>query len=377
MAKYGPYDLTNIQLPVGWDATKLQNESLQDGTTYLEILGMLSSATMGVKAQALSDPLFTSLSAPTSRNTVRYPIGETNAWEDHTEYGRPNAVRAENTGHMLPLNKYDIAIDITWDALRVAHREDIIATVRTVTDSWRDKYRVKFLSRLLMRGDISGEANGLGTSGLSPGFATAAASTGVDFRPLDFQGTAFTTDHEHYNAYNASGVWAVTHIDDAIDDLKEHGHVPTFELLISPTDADEIAALTGFTEPSYTYVQQYESTVRIAGPLTEVGSSPFHGAVQIGWYKNVRVWSVNGIPQNYGFMYKAYGNNSPQNPLRLYSPKPNFMMTVLQSPHYGNNSHPLNSLMAYSEFGIGVGADRTNGVAIYINSGTWADGTIS
>jgi hypothetical protein len=52
----------------------------------------------------------------------------------------------------------------------------------------------------LKRGDESGSINGLSATGLSPGFATAAASTGVDFTPPSYGGSTFTSDHEHYVA---------------------------------------------------------------------------------------------------------------------------------------------------------------------------------
>jgi hypothetical protein len=47
----------------------------------------------------------------------------------------------------------------------------------------------------------------------------------------------------------------------------------------------------------------------------------------------------------------------------------------MTDPRAGNGTTPLQYMMMYTEFGVGVGMDRTNGTARYFNSATWADGT--
>lgn len=372
---YGPTTLNNIVLPAGIDGAELERRSLQDGTTYLEIASLVNALIGGLRAQVLGDPLFQSLSSPTSIPTVTYLTGTSGAFQEHSEFGRPDAIRGDLTGHMLPLKNWDYGLNWTWDYFRDAQRERITADLRVAADAFRNLARQKIMARLLKRGDDSGASYGLGTSGLSPGFATAAASTGVDWTPPPFQGTTFTSDHEHYNA--ASGGWSTTIIEAAETDLKEHGHMPNFRLLISPTDKATVMGLTGFVKPAKEYVIQNASTLTLANPMSAMGASPIHGAYQIGYYNDTEVWVVNGIPQHYGFMYKPYGANSPLNPLRIYIPKPADFLIALQDPRAGNNSYPLNYLMLFSEFGVGVGEDRSNGVPIYVNNATWADGTIS
>ena len=47
---------------------------------------------------------------------------------------------------------------------------------------------------------------------------------------------------------------------------------------------------------------------------------------------------------------------------------------AIPDPLGGNANYPLQNLMLFTEFGVGVG-DRTNGTPRYTNSATWADGT--
>jgi hypothetical protein len=45
----------------------------------------------------------------------------------------------------------------------------------------------------------------------------------------------------------------------------------------------------------------------------------------------------------------------------------------MTDPRAGNATTPLQYLMFFTEFGVGV-RDRTNGTARYVNNATWADG---
>ena len=50
------------------------------------------------------------------------------------------------------------------------------------------------------------------------------------------------------------------------------------------------------------------------------------------------------------------------------------IIATMTDPRVGNGINPLQNLMLYTEFGVGV-ADRTNGTPRYTNNTTWADGT--
>jgi hypothetical protein len=292
--------------------------------------------------------------------------------EEHTEYGRPDPQRGDTTGHMLPFRKWDESLEWTWDYLREARLSQIRADIANGVQSVRNRYRMEFLGRLFRRGDDSGAKLGLGTSGLSPGFATAAASTGVDFIPPAYGGLAFTASHEHYVA--ASGGWTVAAFQDIKTELREHGHQPPYNLIISPLDETTVAGLTGFVPVAKMLVNYGSQTA-----LANFGSDEMSpGIYSIGTLEDIRVWVVPGVPQHYGFAWRPYGSNSPRNPLRVRVRKGQTRLSVfaMPDPRAGNATTPLQYLMFYTEFGVGVGEDRTNGTPRYMNNSSWTDGVV-
>ena len=200
MTLLGNRALADNVILTGIDAALLTNYRLRDGATYQDVVNMADAALGGFNAGLGNDPFWSSLISFTDQMEYRYPIGNTATMEPHTEYSRPDPRRAEMAGHMLPLRKWAYMLGWTADYLEEARLSDIEADLLMGLDAVRNRWRMSLLQRLLKRGDESGSINGLSATGLSPGFATAAASTGVDFTPPSYGGTAFTADHEHYVA---------------------------------------------------------------------------------------------------------------------------------------------------------------------------------
>jgi hypothetical protein len=367
----GPRDTKNLVLHTGWDATSLAKFALQDGTTYAQVAASFNTALGALNAELRSDPLWSSLVSYTDEPGVSYRVGTSNGFERFTEYGRADAKRAETEGHMLPLVSYDRMLGWTWDYLRKARLFDIEADISDAIKDARDRYRVSILTRVLKRGDDSGDANGLGTSGYSAGFATAAASTSVDFVPPAYGGTTFTSAHEHYVGI-AGGAFTNAVFVDAKDELREHGHEPPYEFVIGTADEAAVVALSGFIPVRNELVQYGSSTTT----STLGNMADMHGSYYIGTHSDFAIRVVRGVPQYYGFAWKAYGPNSQRNPLRVRLQKNQTALQVMAmtDPRAGSGAYPLQNLMLFLEFGVGV-ADRTNGTARYVNNATWADGT--
>lgn len=362
----GPRATDSLVMLTGWDATALQNFTLQDGTTYAQVVAEMNAALAALNSELANDPLWASLASFTDMPEVEYRVGSSNGFEVHTEYGLPDQKRAAVEGHMLPLLGYDRMLGWTWDYLRKARMSQIQADIADGIKDARDIWRQKILTRLLQRGDDSGAAKGLGSSGYSAGFATAAASTSVDFTPPAFGGTSFDSNHEHYVAI-AGGAFTEAVFTDAFDELREHGHEPPFDFLIGPSDRTTVIGLTGMAQP---YPVGYQ-----AGSTTAV--STLDPSVYVSTYKGlINVREVRGIPQYYGFAYKSYGPRSQRNPIRIRFQKgigaP--QVVAMPDPRAGNGASPLQNLMLFSEFGVGV-ADRTAGTPRYVNNATWSDGT--
>jgi hypothetical protein len=296
----------------GWDAAELQNFKLQDGTTYAQVVGMMNAALGALGSEIYSHPVWSSMVSYTDQPDTEYRTGATNGTNRYTEYSRPDPQRADTTGHMLPLLDWDRGLGWTWKYLRKARTSQIEADIADAIKSMRDRYRVQILTRLLQRGDDSGDTKGLGTGGYSPGFATTAASTNVDFTPPNFGGTSFASTHEHYVGITG-GAHTAALFQDAKEELREHGHEPPFEYIAGPTEEVAIRALAGFVKTDDAYVSYGALQDRVN--FSNMSVAP--GFYPIGAYEDFRIWIVRGMPQYYGFGWKSYGQNSQMNPLRI------------------------------------------------------------
>lgn len=370
----GRRDTTSLVNLTGWDATELRNFSLQDGTTFDTVVGQMNTALSAYNAEIMGHPLWSKLVSYTDQPDLEYRVGSSNGFERFTEYGSPDAKRADTEGHMLPLKAFDRKLGWTWDYLRQARMSQVQADIADAIKDARDNYRVQILTRLLKRGDDSGSADGLGSSGYSPGFATAAASTAVDFTPPTYGGTSFTSDHEHYVGI-AGGSFTAAVFTDAESELKEHGHEGPYEFIISKTDQSTVEGLTGFVGTGDQLVSYGNDTsLSTLNPMMTMD-----GSYYIGTIHNFAVRVVPGVPQYYGFGWKSYGANSQRNPLRIRLQKGSSMPGVMAMPDPRSGAgaaYPLQNLVLFTEYGVGV-ADRTNGTARYVNNATWADGTPS
>jgi hypothetical protein len=362
----GVRDTRQLVTLTGWDLEELKKHELQDGTTFDVVVSQMNAALAALNGEIYGDPLYSSLVSYTDQPEMEYRVGVSNGFERFTEYGRPDAQRADTAGHMLPLLSFDRALGWTWDYLRKARLTQIQADIADAIKDARAKYRVQILTRMLQRGDDSGVANGLGATGYSPGFCTAAANTEVDFRPPDFEGTVFDSNHEHYVSISG-GKFTAAVFSDAYDELIEHGHEPPFDFVIGLSDKAEVEGLTGF--------------VKVKDPLVDLGddtaSARLNAGEYIGTISSFRVKVVRAMPRYWGFGYKSYGPNSQRNPLRIRLQKGQTrpQIRAFPDPRSGAGAaYPLQYMMLFTEFGVGV-ADRTAATPRYVNSATWADGT--
>ena len=371
----GVRSASNLVVLTGWDASQLELLKLEDGTTYQAVVSMVSAGLAGL-INEFTNSWYSNLIYVTTDETVEYRVGSSDSMGRYTEFTRPDASRADTEGHMLPMVAYDFGLGWTWEFLRRARTTQLQADMRNALDVVRTRLRVSILGRTLKRGDDSGADNGLGSSGYSPGFATTAGSTSVDFDPPDYNGTTFANTHEHYVGI-AGGVFTNAVFQDAKDELIEHGHNPPYNFITGVSDEDTIRGLSNFTPVAESLVQ-YGSTQDLARLDGTVAND---GSYIIGTIEDFIVRVVRGMPQYYGFGWKSYGRNSMRNPLyvRVSKNEPvSGALTVVAMPDPRANTGiiPLQHLMLFTEFGVGVG-DRTNGTARYVNNATWSDGTVT
>lgn len=370
MANLGVRDTSTLVQLTGWDNDRIKEFDLANKTDYMSVVSLLGASLGALNAEINNHPVWSNMVSVTDRPEVNYRVGSSNGFEDHTEYGRPDAKRAAQEGHMLPIRAYDRMLGWTWDYLQEARMDQIEDDIADALKDARDIFRQKLLTRILKRGDESGVVNGLGSSGLSCGFATTAASTGVDFIPPSVDGTDFASTHEHYVGITG-GLYTNAVFSDAYDELVEHGHQPPFEFWIGKDDQATVEGLTKFTKVAENLVA-YGANQDVA----LLNGAIVAGSYYIGTIHNFKVRVVPGIPQYYGFGFKSYGANSQRNPVRIRVPKglSSVQFIAMPEPNSGSGIVPVQNLMLYAKFGVGV-SDRTNGTARYVNSATWTDGT--
>lgn len=367
----GARDLSLLVLPTGWDAATLKKFDIENATDFTSVVGMLNSALAALNAELRADPLWSSLVSYTDQPDTEYRVGTSSDMVEFTEYGKADIGHGATEGHMLPIKSWTHRLGWTWSYLKRSRMSQLEADIADGLNAIRNRYRKLILTRLLQRGDDSGATKGLGSSGYSPGFATTAASTSVDFVPPSWGGVDFANTHEHYVGISGDA-WTLAAFQDMKAELREHGHAASYEFITGGSDEAAIRALTQFTPVA-------ESNVRL-GATQDVATLSnvlnANGSYYIGTIEDIAVRIVPGMPQYYGFAWKTYGPNSQKNPLRVRLEKGFTSPTVIAMPDpnvSGNANFPVQSLMMYLEMGVGVG-DRTNGTPRYNHNATWADG---
>lgn len=369
MAIPGGRDSRDIVVATGVDAAVLRNLTIQDGVTYEAIAAELNGAIIALNQSLLADPLYQGLVSVTDVPDVEYPMGAVSSMDRFTENAKGDAARASRDGHMLPFWQFDFNLSWTWNYMQGAYFRQIQDDIQNAVDAVLNQRRKSILTRLIKRADETGAANGLGSTGISAGFATAAANTGVDFTPPDFGGTAFDSNHEHYKfAATLTSANMVT----LMKTLREHGIPAPYDLIVSDSDYDTVKAFTDFVPPGDPLVQ-YGTTTSLA-----VGS--FQNGYG-GYLKDslARVRVVPGFPANYVSMFKSYGPLNPKNPLRIRVRKGQSTLAAkaFQDPRTGAPSPvaPFANMAVFLEFGVGVG--NRLAAAAWRNNAAWADGTVS
>lgn len=365
MATLGPNDLKQIALPAGYDATYLAKFALADGRSYDQYLSDIAGAVAMANQALLADPLVASLVSLTEDATLEYPIGVSNGFQAHTEYGQPDSKRAATTGSMLPLLGYDRALDWTWDYLRKARTATLDANIASAVQDMYDKWQNRVLHRLFKS---TYDSVGSGKSmPLADGGTADSAYIPVN-KPERASAFAYTHDHIH----NLNGI-TQANLETAIANLWEHGHDAPFTLLVAQADVaawSNTTNVTGFIKKANGMIRYGTNT-----DIANVGSQ-YIGAIETSAYGDVMVLANARIPTTYWAAFKSYGNLDARNPLKIrVSPEYGVGAVVLSGRQFPIKQFPLEGAILFMEFGVGV-ADRV-GAAAYINSaGGYSDPTI-
>lgn len=366
----GPNDLQGVVIPTAWDGAELSRLTLADGTSYAEIIQDIGAAVQLFNASIAQSELST-LMSPTADAAIEYGQGAGNSFEDATEYAQGDAQRTQTSGHMLPMRLVDYKMGWTSRWLEEARRAQIDNDINAMLDAARDVFEKRVLLRVFKLEPETGTAYGLGSAGVSPGFADGGAPAGtVPFIPRPYlqRATAFTAAHQHYMRLN--GI-TQANLESAVKNLWEHGYDQVFDMLISMADVSawtNTTNVTGFKARPDLLLQYGQDTT-----LGLVDQS-YIGVIGTA-YGTVRVRASARIPTGYWSVFKSFGALDPRNPIAVrFNPKRGFglRLTVNNVDRY-----PLAGAIGELAFGAGV-RDRVACVVVYNQtSGDYVTPTIS
>src|SRR5262245_6269577 len=165
---FAVHDLKFVSLPAGWDAGYLSVYRMADGITLDRVVADINAALTLFNGEM---PWYWNFITLQDDPEVDYGQGNM-VTEPHSEYTPTTPQRVEFTGHMLPVLERDNGLKFTQDFFVKGNMRRVDASIRGALDAYRQLNEAMIIRRALKRSDDSGATQGLGASGLSPGFAT-------------------------------------------------------------------------------------------------------------------------------------------------------------------------------------------------------------
>jgi len=356
-------DLREARLHALWDAETIQRVRLAEGATFDELLRDIQTALTAFNDELLRMPHYGDLVAVQDEPVVEYPIGGSTGVEEATEYAAPTPVRGKMTGHTLPLKAYQRALGWTMRYLSEARRARLDSDIRRALQDARESWQRHILQRF-----FNNAAERVGnTAGASVPFADGGASD-PNYVPLTGpDGQQFNASHSHFLRLAALDAAALR---TAVAHLEEHGHRAPFDVIAARADASTWTGLTGFKAPEWGGI-----VYRMSDRAQLDETSDYYGYIETD-FGVARLWFTARLPTGYFGVFKTYGPNDPRNPLRVrVNPNAGFGWQIV--PGQWVNA-PTYMAVLYSEYGVGVGEDRTAGVCVRIAaSGNYTPPAIS
>jgi hypothetical protein len=293
--------------------------------------------------------------------------------EEVSEYGLPRAVRPPSDVIKLgyQMRTYDIALRSTWQYLRSATSEQVVAGVTTVLEADNKKTSGMILQRLFNPtveiNDWQQNCYGLWNAD--------------GMKPPPFLGKTFASDHTHYVA-SQSTVIDSQDIELMIRHVKEHGYgtKPGSQMLIfaHPDDVDAaaipawragLAYRTGGPLPQHDFVPSSLMPAWISDETVHgtVPAADFNGLPVLGSYAGALLIQSYFVPVGYVAVTATSGPNSDLNPVAFREDKNPDYAGLL---HVGGPGvYPLQESMFVRSFGVGV-RHRGGAIVCQITSGS-------
>jgi hypothetical protein len=355
---FGFIDTQYVDLPSGLDEGYLRGLQTRSGLSVAQMIQEVDSAMDAINAGA--SPLVADLVSFTDDPVAGGRGTSTKKVMRAGEYtmGRPQ--RSARTGHMLPLEKYEMVIGFTEDGLEEISLEAFRQELSDMVAGYERFYLAQTLYRLFAAGEVAVDQ---GTAVLSPGFAGSGTGANV-FGGVYPDGSVIAGGYTHYG-YTAPASLATT-IDTFVARL-ERWHTPPFDLIASPAMMDHVVALSGFVTAGSALVRPAMGTAEALVDATNY-LGVLNGKIRVRH-------EIEGIgASKHLAIFKSYGAFDSRNPLSWrYDPMKGREAFVRSRALY-----PLAEATALQWLGIGVG-DRVGAAVIFADTapGAYVDPTIT
>ncbi len=367
----GPMTVIQRALPTGVDGTKMAQWRMRNGITFQEFVNRVGAAIGGLNEEMMSQWGF--LFSLTEEDIMEYEDGgSVTELPDITDESDPDIIHGTTIGHMIDLRVYGRALGGTRRYFRDSREAQILSTLRTFIRTARWRFERRLLNRLFLSTETA-----IGSVGYNVPFVHGTGGN-VDFAPPAYEGVIFTTSHDHF-VFNNTGYAEL--LDDMVDTLHEHGHQPPYDAIVSDADVAAYQALAGFIKPVSADVIIIDRGGASSGNELFMRGQPQYGPGGVfGGYESKRgrinLRSNKRVATDYAALFKSYGQNDDRNPLKVrVHPEQGFGLWI-EAVGSDRDDYPIRKLTIEMEFGVGVGADRTNGVVGRQNS-SYTDTTIT
>jgi hypothetical protein len=361
-------------LPTGVDGARLTQWQLRDGVTWAQLIGRTAQA-LGQFNNDLMQK-WGWLMFSTEEPYFEYPNGGSlTSARVITDLDKLDPISEGTIAHQLQLLPVGDAIGGTYFWMRDARSAQITAQINGVVNRIREKFEEDLLTRWLTNTE-----NNFATSAYDVPFVRGAGGS-VDFVPPAHGGETFSSAHDHYMGIDSDSYGYDDFLNQMAETLQEHGHEAPYTAMVSRSDISSYYALPDFVEPLDRRVVIVDRAAADTEGAGFFSRQPREFGIVGGFqseYGYIELRATARIPTKYAGLAKSYGQNNMRNPLAVrVHPDEGFGAKVLTYTR-ADDTVPIKKLDVVMEYGVGVGMDRTNGVAGYLDSsGTWTNPTIS
>lgn len=369
--------ILNSALPTGVDGTKLAQWELGTGETFMAFTQRLATA-LAATNQKLVDR-WGHLFFLTEDQMMEYRTGGTpTASPVVTDIDVVDATHETTLGHHIALEVKQEVIGGTERWFADARTVQLTSDIGGKIDNLEKRFETDLLNRCFLTTEYA-----IGTAGYNVPWAYSTTGT-VDFVPVPYGGETFATTHNHFLGVASGSYGFGDMLNQMAEHLQEHGHDGPYFATVARADIGSYRDLADFIRPQDSMISVIDRGGETSGPNYYTRAALPSGVIG-GFssdYGEITLFATARVPTAYAFLTKSYGALSAKNPLavrvRPAARQGRGFGTYIAAVTGEGTLSPVKAMRIEFEYGLGLGADRTNGVAAYrVANGTWVNPTIS